>query len=258
MKWYLRYRLKYNSKYYNQKEIAGAVGTAFSTYQEFIEEGHDKALQAALDDYSDIMKRLEDTRECMQMSLAYKEAAPARLEKLIDLFVRKNPIPSSWEMFDRERAFPNHGNSRVDSMYRTSMQQIGVLDYKTRGRLQANQVDKARREFGTSGQLLQYCWMASEVYGQVVDQYSICFITLEPRPFIDLWQYRVKQSTLEAFIAGRKQVWADMEATIAGERTPYMSDTHENKFGICESHDVCFKYGFEESLLQEKFIILDS
>jgi hypothetical protein len=258
MKWYLRYRLKYQSKWFSQKEIAGAVGTGYSTYHEHLEEGHETAFQLALADYHKSIERLENEgRECAEKALAYKQAAPDRLRKLAELFQRKNPIPSSWEISNREKEFPEHGYSRIDFMYRTSTGDLGIGDYKTRGRIQANQIDKTRREFGTSGQLMQYCWMASEVMGEPVDQYSIVITTLEPRPLLEIWQYRIKPGTLETFIAGRKQAWADMEAIIAEERTPYMADVHENKYGQCESYDICFRYGFDEQLMSDKFVILN-
>ena len=41
-----------------------------------------------------------------------------------------------------------------------------------------------------------------------------------------------------------------------GERTPNMAEVHENKFGQCESFDICFKHGFEESLVEQQFLIL--
>jgi len=191
LKWYLRYQQKYESKWFNHKEIAGSVGSAFHEYFEYYEEeGHELALERAMQAQRDgIKKMIDQGRQCSERAIAYEAAAPERLAKLIDLFVRKNPIPSSWELFDKERSFPDHGNSRIDTMYRTSMGILGPLDFKTRGRLQANQVDKARREFGTSGQLMHYCWMTSEVYGETVNQASIVLLTLEPRPFIELWQY---------------------------------------------------------------------
>jgi len=256
MRWFLRYRQRYEGKFYMQKEIAGCVGSAFHTYFEFEEEGHKVALERAVHDFHERMGKLKEVRQCSERASAYEAAAPERLKKLIDLYVRKNPIPASWEIFDRERVFPDHGFSRIDAMYRTSMGVLGPLDFKTRGRLQANQVDKARREFGTSGQLMHYCWMASEVYGETVNQASIVLITLEPRAFIEIWQYRFREKTLEIWLAGRREAWADMERIIAGERTPVMADVHENKYGICESHDICFKHGFEESLIDQHFIVL--
>ena len=255
LKWWLQYQVKYVSKKYNQKEIAGAIGTAFSTFQEFIDGGAKQSLERAHTELEEELEKLRSTREIMESAIPYESTAHDRLDKFAALYISNPIIPSSWEMFDRERSFPEHGNSRIDSAYRTSFDKIGILDFKTRGRLQANQREKARREFGTSNQMYHYCWMATEVYGEDVDQFSILILTLEPKPFIDLWQYRVKPAAMETWIAGRKQDWADMEAIIAGNRTPSMATEHEDKFGKCQFYDICFKHSFDEDQISEDFMV---
>ena len=158
-------------------------------------------------------------------------------------------------MFDRERAFPDHGNCRVDSMYETSMGEIGVLDFKTRGRIQANQRDKARRDFATSDQMYHYSFAASEEYGTPVTQFSILILTLEPKPWVDLWQYRVKPEYMKIWIAGRRQDWADMDEIKAGNRVPTPASVHENKFGRCPFYNVCFKHNYVTEHIDQEFII---
>ena len=253
--WWFRYQQKYVSRTYNQKEIAGAVGSAFSTYQEHIDGGHEQAKELAVADLNRMLNELRDTRELSERAASFEQSSNERLHRFIALFQKKNPIPSSWEMFDREKVFPDHGNCRVDAMYRTSMGQLGVLDFKTRGRLQANQVDKARREFGTSNQLYHYCWAASEVYGEEVNQFSIVMLSLEPRAFCEIWQYRIKPGFLAVWEAGRKQDWEDMTAIKEGKRTPSPATVHENKFGQCTYYDACFRHGLVEEHINQDFII---
>lgn len=255
LSWWLRYNSRYVPRTYNQKEIAGAVGSAFSTYQEYIDKGHDAALEIGREDLVRMLADLDATRELSERAVNYKMTAEGRYEKFCELYQREPKIPRSWTMFDRERSFLEHGNCRVDSMYETSMGELGVLDFKTRGRIQANQRDKARRDFATSDQMYHYCWAASEVYGQPITQFSILILTLEPKPWIDLWQYRVRDEFMKVWIAGRRQDWWDMDQIKAGNRTPTPASVHENKFGQCQYYDVCFKHGFVEEHVQQDFVI---
>lgn len=257
MAWFFRYQNRYVPRYYNQKEIAGAVGSAFSTYQEHIEQGHDAAFDVGLDDLRRMLAELAETREISERAVGFLTTAEHRYEKFCKLYQSSPQIPSSWELFDRERAFPDHGNCRVDFMYETSMGDLGVGDFKTRGRIQANQKDKERRYWATSNQMYHYCWAASEVYGRPVTQFSILMLTLEPKPWVDLWQYRVKAPALSAWVASRKQDWADMDAIKAGNRTPSMATEHENKYGQCTYFDICYKHGFVKEQVETQFNIRD-
>lgn len=251
--WYFRYRQRYVPRTYSEKEIAGAIGIAFSTFQEFIDEAD--AEEMAQEVLRQQIHNLKLTRSLTDRASGYESTAPERLARFIRLYKRTPLIPSAWTLYDRERSFTNFGNCRVDSMYHTSMGEHGVLDYKTRGSLRANQRDKARREFATSNQMFHYCWAGSQVYGKPIDRFSILIVVLDPKPFIDLWQYRVKPSTLEVWAAGRKQDWQDMQDIIDGKRTPSMAVEHENKYGKCQYYDICFKHGFDEDQVQNDFLI---
>ena len=253
--WFMRYNYKYESRTYNHKEIAGCVGTAFSEYQEFLPGGHEQALDKAMDSLLHRLSVLKETRELSEKAVAYERTATDRLEKFVKLFRTTIVIPSGWTLYDRERAFDRWGRARVDSLYETSMGDNGVLDWKTRGRLQANQRDKAQREFATSNQLYHYCAMASHELQLDFNQFSICILTLEPKPWIALWQYRVKREFLKVWIAGRIQDWQDMDAIKRGERIPSPATEHENKYGKCQYHDACFKHGLDTDLIQQDFII---
>lgn len=251
MKWYLRYQYKYIPKSYSEKEIAGCIGTAFSIWREFSHESD--AEERALASLTDGIRHLEDTRECVPRAMAYQASAPDRLRRFIALFEREAPVPRSWELYDHEKAFPRWGNSRIDVAYTTSGGIKGILDYKTRGRLNANSVEKVKREFATRGQMWQYCCMASQEAGELINQFSICLLAMEPRPQAYLWQYRVKPSTLEVWLAGRMQVWKMMKSMLAEEMTPWMAEEHADKFGRCQYEDVCMKHGFDQELILQDF-----
>ena len=255
LKWYLRYMNRYESQYFTHKDIAGVVGSAFSVYTEFLQLGHDSALERAKDCYSDRMKRLQETRECVDTARQYLMTAEDRLERLCNLFKNTPVIPASWDLFDQERVFPTWGGSRVDVLYETSMGVTGVLDYKTRGRIQKNQVEKTKREFATSDQMYHYCAMVSHELDVTVEQFSICILTLEPRPYIDLWQFRIRPEFLKVWVAGRKQVWTDMQAIKDGDRVPYPAAEHEDKYGKCEMYNICFRHDFDQGEVSKEFYV---
>lgn len=253
--WYLSYVKRFESNWFTHKDIAGVVGSAFSVYTEFLQLGHDSALERAKDCYSDRMKKLQESRECVDTARQYLITAEDRLERLCNLFKNTPVIPASWDLFDQERAFPRWGGSRVDVLYETSMGVTGVLDYKTRSRIQKNQVEKTKREFATSDQLYHYCAMVSHELDTVVEQFSICILTLEPRPYIDLWQFRVKENFLQVWMEGRKQVWTDMQAVKDGHRVPHTAAVHEDKYGKCPAYNVCFKYDMDEGNTRKEFYV---
>lgn len=254
MQWYLSYQQKFQGRTYGHMEIAGAVGSAFSIFQEFLGEGPEAAQLRAEQSLTEELFKLRSTRIVQSAAQVYEDAAPDRLKKLISLFAEKPVIPMSWTLFDQERQFARWGNARVDSLYEDSMGEIGVLDYKTRGRIQKNQWAKTRREFATSDQLMHYCCMVQEELGVKCNSASILMMSLMPHKYIDLYQYTFRQETLNVWLQGRKQVWQDMQECKDGNRTPHMAAIHEDKFGDCRFLDLCFRHGFNEQLISADFL----
>lgn len=251
MSWYLRYKYRWEPKLYTAKEIAGLIGTAFSDYQEQLPEvGPDESKRLAIASLESGLGKLKDTRILSERSVQYEKEAVHRLERYVKLFHSQEIIPYSWQLFDRERSFPEYGNSRIDSMYRDSMGKLGFVDWKTRGRIQANQWDKTRRDFSKDDQFLHYCVTTSEVYGELVDRFSVLILTLDPKPRMDLWQYRISEEVLRVWVAGRLQDWQDMTDILEGRRTPSMASVHENKYGDCQFKKICFEHKFDENLIE--------
>lgn len=251
MAWAMRYQRKVESKVYDHREIAGAVGTAFSVYQEYLPGGAKTAAELAHENLEFQLREMASKRTVVSRAVGYLESAHERLEKFVKIFNRTPVIPASWTLFDREAEFTNFGRCRIDAMYRTSVDMLGVLDYKTRGRLQANQMEKARREFATSNQLYHYAWAASLIYGEPVHFVSICIVIMEPKPKIDLWQFKIKQGTLDVWLRGRKQTWQDIKDAYAGKRFPQMASEHENKYGRCQYYSACFDAQFDTEQIKE-------
>lgn len=243
---------------YSFMELAGIVGTSFSIYMEHLfDSGAETAHRRAHSNLETEHKKLRaSNRVCFEQAKAFESQLAKRLDRFIDTYMQFNPIPPTWKLFDPERVFERAGGCRVDTMARTDVGKLAVVDYKTRSRINANQVESTRAEFAVSHQLLHYAWAASQEYNEDVSYTAICCIALEPRAQAHFWVYPVQPRMLAAWSAGMKNVWADMEAVERGERTPNMSSVHSNKYGNCRYHSLCFNYNWDFARAQHHFIQL--
>jgi hypothetical protein len=257
IRWWLRYKGKYQPYYYAHKELAGSVGTAFSTYMEY-RFSHDpvRASEEAYANLAKNMAQLQASRICAGMAEQYEASVNSRLQSFIDAF-EADPgiIPPTWQLFDAERSFPDHGNCRVDTMFRTAQGALGVMDYKTRGRLNANWVESTKREFRTSNQLMHYAWAASEVYGEPVRRVAILLFAYEPQPVkAYMWHWPVDPQEVENWAAGRKSTWRVMQAMEDGKLTPWPASEHKTKFGPCEYYGACYTHKLNTEQMAHEFV----
>lgn len=259
MAWWLSRRQNIEPVQYAFMELAGCVGVAFSIFMEYLFETNvatakQRAHQSLIERHNELMAT---KRTCADHAKAFESQLHTRLDRFVDAYLQLNPIPPAWKLFDAEKAFPRFGNCRVDTMARTQTGKLAIIDYKTRGRLNANQVESTRIEFSTSHQLLHYAWAAQQEYNEPVEYTAICLVALEPKAQAHFWTFPVNENLIATWSAGMKYVWADMEAVERGERTPAMSSTHSNKFGRCRYHSLCFNFSFDFSRAEHHYVQIE-
>jgi hypothetical protein len=193
--------------------------------------------------------------ELSDQAQASVAAMPARIEKAVRLVTEADPVPPEWRLVAAEMDLgPDMGYMRPDAVMRRADGEPVVLDYKVRTVLEARYRDRVLEEYQRSWQLWSYCWALSGVLGEPVRAYAVVLVVLEPRGFITLLPYRVRDEALQQWERFAAEVWREMDEIDRGDRLPRGQTSCRTVYGPCVMTRACWTFHLDESLMRIDYV----
>lgn len=267
----------WRSKYLQKKDIAGAMGTAFSAgvgawnnmrlesergaraiHDALVALSHQERGAAAMGVGASVFKQqIEDFTNAgfdfSNVDESYLESCPIEISRAIAKYCANDPIPSNYSIVAVEESLPNHGNCRPDLVIRTP-RGLAVLDYKSKYELKAQYRAKTINEYKHTQQGFHYTWGIEETYGEPCNEFLIALCVFRPNFNVELFNHTLAPETRLVWKRGMESVWARMESEELDGATPWMSDRHSDNFGQCEMYDACFTHHYDPQLMKSKYI----
>jgi hypothetical protein len=168
-------------------------------------------------------------------------------------YIANDPIPAESRIVAVEHNFgPEYGNAQADLIIQEHYFKR-IIDYKTK--IKADTRTQARDEEGyrDNHQLFHYLWAWRQQMQEFIPHYSIGYITTQPYS-CKMLPFPVNEEALDLWAQSVQSVWRVMEMIDNGDMLPWMTSPHEDKWGVCEMYEACFKHRLNEQAMKSKYI----
>jgi hypothetical protein len=245
----------WSPKKVGNKEIAGALGTAFHLAAAAHNRGERnlEVLQViSQTEYTRIINEI--SRGLDDEGLGKAEVARQTLEKCVSVYVKDDPVNEVFhKVEDVEFTLDNYGGTTIDLGVRLYDGTLGVLDYKCKRFSNPYYKYAYLEEFERLWQMKHYVWAYAQHKGEPVSHFYLGLMEIRQRPQFELHVYDVDVEALKIWEQSAIQTWNDMYEVEQGTRVPYQVANCRSQYGNCEFLRLCHTYKYDEQASQVEY-----
>lgn len=273
---WILYKQGWRPKYMSKGNLAAILGTAFhnaiAEHYRAERQGEPEIIGDIA--YASVLKDLGVYEElgflCGTRDLDLKAALPLKAKSLTTKFLThkkySDPVPQDWEYSDPELILPEHGHARIDLVVSPRDNIVAPLDWKVKLRMDPRYEWKTKQEWAYSWQFMHYAWALSQYSGKPVQEFYVCWVSLEPGFRTELLDYYIDPELMQLWENSAKQVWALMAAMqgdnealatmIVRGKTLYPFHTFQwfTRWGRDEFTDAILDHRLHSDLMKQDYI----
>ncbi len=238
-------------------ELCGVLGTAYAKsmeqYNNTLMVGEvpsvAEAIMAGEINAADAIRKMKADGRSIEMMKDRDFAAsfPKLLKKAVELYHKHNPYVGC-QILAVEKTYPDHGNCRIDLLIQYPNNDIVVVDYKVKIKLEAAWRQKELSKYTDHWNMMHYAWATGAT------SYAICMVVLGPKPYIESVPYAIHPLYAGIWGQDAEGMWDHMKAMVDKKTPLYGRTKHYDEYGDCKYLAACTRYGLSTQMMAVEFV----